>query len=80
MKEVFELQQIIEKIGQNDSMGLENICFAPMSHDGDERDVSQCTVQSVFGYFSNSIEKFERSVTIGGYIENYLNILDKCLE
>lgn len=73
---MFELQGSIENIGKDEN-GLEKICFAPMMP-ADEKpsETSRCVVQSLFGYFENSIEKFKSNIPGG----NYLIRLDKCLE
>lgn len=78
LEEVFTLQQKIEDIGQSEGKGLEKICFAPMA-DSQKSGVSNCVVQSLFGYFSNSLEKFRAVIEDEGYEVNYLNTLDKCL-
>lgn len=78
LEEVFKMQQAIEGIGKNES-GLANICFAPMTADNEEPNVSQCVVQSLFGYFENSMSKFNESHEEDGFTINYLNKLDKCM-
>lgn len=79
LEEVFRLQQSIEEIGQQEEKGLEKICFAPMVTSGEPTEsVSQCVVQSIFGYFENSLEKFRESREENGFTVNYLNRLDKC--
>lgn len=80
MEEVFRLQQSVEQIGHDETKGLEKICFAPMvSSDQEPDSVSQCVVQSIFGYFGNSIDTFRKSDVIDGYTVNYLNTLDNCI-
>ena len=74
-------------IGQDDfdddgnNKGLQNICYAPVTYAGSKTELSQCTVQSIFGYFQNSFRVFnetsgpnENNITI-----NYLNTLNKCM-
>lgn len=80
LENVFELQQSIENIGQNEAEGLEKICYAPMISSTEKPDISQCVVQSLFGYFGNDMDAF-KEVTIDdeGYTVNYLNKLNKCL-
>lgn len=75
MKSVFELQQTIE----SELDGLENICFAPMTEAHAIPDISNCVVQSLFGYFGNSMETFDKVYEENGKTMNYLNHLDKCL-
>lgn len=80
LEEVFQLQQLIEQLGQNQSgKGLQNICFAPMATDAQILSTSQCVVQSLFGYFGNKMDNFHSNRTDDGYTINYLNTLDKCL-
>lgn len=41
--------------------------------------LSQCTVQSVFGYFGNDLNEFHAvSTNSEGYVRNYLDTLDNC--
>lgn len=78
LEKVFELQQTIEEIGRTESKGLENICFAPMRSSDETPQVSQCVVQSIFGYFGNDLEKFRKERQDGDFTINYLNTLDNC--
>lgn len=73
---IFDLQSKIEAIP-----GLVDLCFAPLSNTGTKAEyMSQCTVQSVFGYFSNDLAKFNQTaIDANGYIVNYLDHLYKCL-
>lgn len=77
---MFQLQEQIEQlVGKNDAR-LENICFAPMSTGTEKPTVSQCVVQSIYGYFGNSKIKFQNSTTDDkGNVKNYLNELDRCM-
>lgn len=81
LEEVFRLQEAIEAIGQNESAGIQNICFAPMISENEERKLSNCAIQSVFGYFQNSWKEFnsESEDPITGAKSTYLNKMDKCL-
>lgn len=69
--EVFQLQQQIEQLGQADGTGLDRICFAPVTQAGADTRLQDCTVQSIFGYFGNSLDNVRPS--------NYLNVLDRCM-
>lgn len=81
--EVFRLQQTIEQIGQmdGDGKGLEHICFAPVTYADEKPALDQCTVQSIFGYFGNSFDEFNRTSDDfqTGLVRNYLNRLDECM-
>ena len=77
--EVFQLQQELEQLGQEDDKGLEKLCFAPMVQVGETTKLWQCTVQSIFGYFNNDINLFNSTSTNNeGYVFNYLNTLENC--
>lgn len=76
--EVFRLQQDIEQLGQAIGYGLDQICFAPVTEPGTTTRLDQCTVQSIFGYFKNSLVTFNQTTVQNGFVVNYLNILDKC--
>lgn len=77
--EVFKLQQELEQLGQDEGKGLDKLCFAPMVQVGETTKLSQCTVQSVFGYFGNDLNTFNTSfITRDGYERNYLDTLATC--
>ncbi|KFB38094.1 AGAP000579-PA-like protein [Anopheles sinensis] len=77
--EVFQLQQTIEQLGQLEGRGLERICYAPMTAVGAQTILSECTVQSVFGYFKNNLASFNNSGTDPeGYVVNYLDKINGC--
>uniref|UniRef100_A0A182PQ62 SSD domain-containing protein n=1 Tax=Anopheles epiroticus TaxID=199890 RepID=A0A182PQ62_9DIPT len=77
--EVFELQNAIEQLGQEEGRGLEKICYAPMTLVGAETQLSECTVQSVFGYFKNNLAEFNRTGTdLNGFEVNYLDKINGC--
>ncbi|XP_070495795.1 NPC intracellular cholesterol transporter 1 isoform X3 [Chironomus tepperi] len=75
---VHELQESIKEI---DGGSLKNICFAPLRspYIDEEVDVSQCVVQSVWGYFQDSIDTFEDTSTDpDGFTVNYLDRFLEC--
>lgn len=49
-----------------------------MTSSNEKPEVSQCVVQSLFGYFGNDMNKFKEVLNEDGYEINYLNKLDKC--
>lgn len=76
LKKVLELQEQIKNIDGN---ALKEICFAPLTRPEDEeRDVEHCVVQSVWGYFGNSLETFDETSNEHGFEENYLDRFLKC--
>lgn len=67
-------------LGVNNSNGLEKICFAPLSasYTGPPT-VSDCVVQSIWGYFQDDLKNFETTDTdSNGFEVNYLDSLVKC--
>ncbi|XP_075158262.1 Niemann-Pick type C-1b [Haematobia irritans] len=80
LMEVFKLQEEIQAIGMTEGKGLNRICFAPMLYPGEQAEIEDCVVQSVFGYFQNDLELFETDYKDeNGYDINYLNHLEDCL-
>lgn len=79
MQNVLHLQQQIHNLRLSESFGLEQICFAPMTYEGVQPTLEQCTVQSIFGFFNNSQEDLLYESTENGFVETYLNKIEKCL-
>ncbi|XP_073833779.1 Niemann-Pick type C-1b [Musca autumnalis] len=78
--EVFRLQEAIEAIGIEDGIGLDKVCYAPILYPGEKTSVDKCLVQSIFGFFQNDWEFFETEYEDeNGYVINYLNHLEDCL-
>lgn len=82
LEAVFKLQDSIIQLGQDESAGIENVCFAPMATgaDNEKPTVSKCVVQSIYGFFKNSMDNFQSATkadkTSDAY---YLSRLDTCL-
>ncbi|KAK9512612.1 hypothetical protein O3M35_000999 [Rhynocoris fuscipes] len=72
---VYDLQQKIEKIP-----GLTDVCFAPLSNGMKAKKLSECTVQSIWGYFQNDIKFFNETHVENNYTVNYLDQIYKCME
>jgi len=78
---LLKVREIQESIKEIDGGSLKNICFAPLRspYIDEEVDVSQCVVQSVWGYFQDSVETFEdTSEDPDGFVNNYLDRFLKC--
>lgn len=62
--------------------GLEKVCFAPLvSKFSGSPKVSDCVVQSVWGYFGNELYKFNRtSRNPDRSISTYLDKLKQCFQ
>ncbi|KAI5753711.1 hypothetical protein M8J77_002664 [Diaphorina citri] len=75
--EIKKLQDRLETLGKPD-LGLEKICFAPLSTSSSNNQ-SNCAVQSIWGYYKNNEAMFNR---IGsdreGFPTNYLDQFLKC--
>lgn len=69
--EVFKLQMEIQHLGMDVGEGLDKVCFAPVVLPGVETTISDCTVQSVFGYFQHDMDAFVRS-------NSYLDTIIRC--
>ncbi|XP_053973229.1 NPC intracellular cholesterol transporter 1 homolog 1b-like [Hylaeus volcanicus] len=78
---VYDLQNKILQLGQDVGEGLERICYAPVRSDfTGPTTLNLCTVQSVWGYFQNDLETFNRTTVSGPYERNYLDHLYECAQ
>lgn len=80
LKAVLELQESIKKIGEGTDYGLDKICFAPLRTKSDENpDVTQCVIQSIWGYYQDDIDTFDESdEQPDGTVLNYLDRFITC--
>ncbi|KAL3273722.1 hypothetical protein HHI36_015151 [Cryptolaemus montrouzieri] len=80
LKSVLKLQESIKSLGEGTDYSLDKICFAPMRNALDaETDVSECVVQSIWGYYQDSEENFdETSEDPKGFLTNYLDKFTIC--
>ncbi|XP_044315818.1 NPC intracellular cholesterol transporter 1 isoform X1 [Drosophila rhopaloa] len=78
LTEVLNLQESIKQINASGTM-LKNICFAPLSDDGSEIDVSKCVVQSIWGYFSDDPSRLDDNDEDHGFNVTYLDSLYDCI-
>uniref|UniRef100_A0A182W717 SSD domain-containing protein n=1 Tax=Anopheles minimus TaxID=112268 RepID=A0A182W717_9DIPT len=83
--DVFELQEQIKKIqavrgdGSNETVGLKDICFAPLSSSSGPTGTEECVVQSLWGYFSDDMDNFnDEEEDAQGFVINYLDKLIQC--
>nr|CAH7739258.1 unnamed protein product [Callosobruchus chinensis] len=77
---VLDLQQRIKQIGQGEWYSLDKICLAPLRSVGQTKtNVDECVVQSIWGYYKDSIEEFNRTdVDPAHFPTNYLDHFKKC--
>lgn len=74
---IYELQREIEKIGQVEGYGLEKICYAPLvSPFSTPVTISDCVIQSIWGYYQDSLETFNITSEAGSV--NYLDHFKAC--
>lgn len=80
LKAVLKLQEDIKALGNGTLHGFDKVCFAPLRRVGDkETSTNQCVVQSIWGYYKDSIEDFDENGTDpSGYETNYLDKFLKC--
>ncbi|XP_049279815.1 NPC intracellular cholesterol transporter 1 isoform X3 [Anopheles funestus] len=83
--DVFDLQEQIKKIqtvrddGSNETVGLKDICFAPLSSSNGPTGTEECVVQSLWGYFSDDMDNFnDEEEDAQGFVINYLDKLIQC--
>nr|CAD7444918.1 unnamed protein product [Timema bartmani] len=79
---VKKLQEKIEAIGASDGGGLEKICFAPLTSTfTGPTIISQCTVQSIWGYFQDDVSLFNETDTDAeGFTVDYLDHIKACTQ
>lgn len=78
---LLKVREIQESIKAIDDGALKEICFAPLRSPylDEPIDVSQCVVQSVWGYFQDSLETFhETDEDQDGFELNYLDHFLSC--
>ncbi|XP_049962855.1 NPC intracellular cholesterol transporter 1-like [Schistocerca serialis cubense] len=77
--EVYKLQRQIELLGQSDGVGLEKICFAPLTSPfTGPAQVSDCAVQSIWGYYQDDLDTFNSTSEESNYTVNYLDHFKAC--
>nr|XP_012232256.1 PREDICTED: Niemann-Pick C1 protein-like isoform X2 [Linepithema humile] len=78
---VYELQEEILQIGRKKNEGLEKICYAPVQSEfTGPVTLDLCTVQSIWGYFQNDLEYFNKTDNVNGYEINYLDDIYSCMQ
>ncbi|VEN41344.1 unnamed protein product [Callosobruchus maculatus] len=77
---VLDLQQRIKQIGEGEWYSLDKICVAPLRSVGQTKtNVDECVVQSIWGYYKDSIEEFNRTDKDPAHFPtNYLDHFKKC--
>ncbi|XP_034241218.1 NPC intracellular cholesterol transporter 1 homolog 1b-like [Thrips palmi] len=79
--QVRELQMAIQDLGREEGMPLESVCFAPLQNDfTGPVTIDKCTIMTIWGYFQNSVEKFNKEGEKNGLKTNYLNVIYDCLQ
>lgn len=75
------LQEQIQNIGEGTYYSFDKICFAPLRKEGqDNTKVSECVVQSIWGYYQNDVVTFnDTGKDPLGYMTNYLDRFVKCV-
>ncbi|XP_043595088.1 NPC intracellular cholesterol transporter 1 isoform X5 [Bombus pyrosoma] len=80
LKTVYKLQEEIKKITTPNNYTLANICFAPLTGPfTGPPTVSQCVIQSIWGYWQDSVEAFDyTTVDDDNFTVNYLDHFRVC--
>ncbi|XP_076168069.1 Niemann-Pick type C-1a isoform X2 [Ptiloglossa arizonensis] len=76
---VYQLQEEIKQIVTPNNYTLANICFAPLTSPftGPQK-VSQCVIQSVWGFWQDSVANFNETINEDNYTLNYLDHFIVC--
>ncbi|CAD7086055.1 unnamed protein product [Hermetia illucens] len=75
---VYDLQEAIKVVGKSDGIDLGEICNAPLRSNFRPASISDCVIQSVWGYFQDSVEIFNQTDDIDGFEVNYLDHFVQC--
>ncbi|XP_076671119.1 Niemann-Pick type C-1a isoform X2 [Andrena cerasifolii] len=79
LKTIFKLQEGIKQIITPNNYTLADVCFAPLTNSfTGPPTVSQCVIQSVWGYWQDSMENFDMSTPDGNFTVNYLDHFRVC--
>ncbi|XP_025834125.1 NPC intracellular cholesterol transporter 1 isoform X2 [Agrilus planipennis] len=80
LKTVLELQEKIKLIGQGTEFSYDKICYAPLrSATPKNTKVSECVVQSIWGYYQDDVDTFEQTDTDPqNFTLNYLDHFLAC--
>ncbi|KAL1139914.1 hypothetical protein AAG570_006891, partial [Ranatra chinensis] len=80
LMEVLKLQQQIQAIGREEGVGLEKICYAPLTSPfSGPTTIKQCVLQSIWGYYQDDVDTFnDESEDSYGNIVNYLDHFKAC--
>ncbi|EFN76828.1 NPC intracellular cholesterol transporter 1 isoform X4 [Harpegnathos saltator] len=79
LKTIYELQEGIKNIVTPNNYTLADICFAPLSGPfTGPTTISQCTIQSIWGYWQDSLSTFEEEHEEGNFTVNYLDHFRAC--
>ena len=78
---ILELQEEIKKITISGDRTLADICFAPLSSPSSETTVSQCTIQSIWGYWQDDVDTFNSTdLDKNNFTVNYLDHFKACTQ
>ncbi|CAL7940989.1 unnamed protein product [Xylocopa violacea] len=81
LKTVYKLQEGIKQIISPNNYTLADICFAPLTGPfTGPLTVSQCVIQSVWGYWQDSIKTFDYSTEEDNFTVNYLDHFRVCTQ
>ncbi|XP_011312256.1 Niemann-Pick C1 protein isoform X2 [Fopius arisanus] len=76
---ILELQEDIKAIKTESNYTLADICFAPLTNSFTVAPtVEKCTIQSVWGYWGNSMKRFNKTIKEHGYVTTYLDHFKTC--
>ncbi|XP_015437411.1 PREDICTED: Niemann-Pick C1 protein isoform X1 [Dufourea novaeangliae] len=79
LRTIYQLQEGIKGIVTPNNYTLADICFAPLTSPfTGPPTVSQCVIQSIWGYWQDSMENFNSSSNEDNYTVNYLDHFRVC--
>ncbi|XP_074113620.1 Niemann-Pick type C-1a isoform X4 [Cotesia typhae] len=77
---VHSLQEAIKNISTKNNYTLADVCFAPLTNAfTGPPTVNKCTIQSIWGYWKDSVKDFNSTSEEAGFTITYLDHFKKCV-
>ncbi|XP_037927352.1 NPC intracellular cholesterol transporter 1 isoform X3 [Teleopsis dalmanni] len=80
LTDVLNLQEEIKALGADNGTSLADICYAPLvSELAGDVEISNCVVQSIWGYLGDDIERLDDKSEENGFNVTYLDEIYQCI-
>ncbi|KAF7992769.1 hypothetical protein HCN44_005113 [Aphidius gifuensis] len=80
LKKILELQEGIKSIKTTNNVSLSDVCFAPLADTFSKKvNINKCLIQSIWGYWQDNEQRFDRKKMRQGFELNYLDYFMQCI-